>query len=299
MMPSRRTLLLVCVVCAVPALATELETGLFCRLSVEPNPAFTESLEAMQKRFLSVARERSGYQVLLRQEVEDAIAAAKVTDYASSDASLAKIAVRAKVKNAGFVSLKLTDRNELLLEGRVVRDDGKLLKSSVLAQPRGTGPILDVLTTAAERFFDQLNGLTPVAVVTPVTTTSTGSGGAGKVVAPLAVIEPTTPSNPGTALRVLGAVLGGAGVATTVVGVVIFANAGSVTRDASGNIAAADAPRVPAIRSQQGAALGLVTAGAALGITGVVMALLAPSAPVTAALAPRSDGAVLVVEGSF
>ena len=297
-MPSLRALVLLSLVCAVPGLAAERETGLFCPLSVEPNGALTESLEAMQKRFLSVARERSGYALLLRKEVEEAITAAKVTDFAHSDAALAKIAVEAKVKNAGFASLKLTDRNELLLEGRLVRDDGKLLKASVLAVPRGTGPLLDVLTTAAERFFDQLNGIAPVAAVAPPVTVAP-VGPNTKPPPAVAVGQPVAPSNPGTALRVLGLVLGGAGVATTVVGVVVFANAGSVTRDAAGNIAAADAPRVPAIRSQQSAALGLVTAGAALGITGVVMAILAPNAPVSAALAPRADGAVLVVEGSF
>jgi hypothetical protein len=298
-MPAARVSLLLALLCAVPALAAEPETGLICPLSVEPNAALTESLEAMQKRFLSVARERSGYALLLRKEVEEVIASAKVTDFARSDASLAKLAAQAKVQNAGFASLKLTDRNELLLEGRVVRGDGKLLKAAVLAVPRGTGPLLDVLTTAAERFFDQLNGVAPVAAAAPAPVPVAPAGPNTRPPPMVSVGPPVEPPNPGTPLRILGAVLGGAGVATTVVGVVVFANAGSVTRDAAGNIAAADAPRVPGIRAQQGAALGLVTAGAALGITGVVMAILAPSAPVTAALAPRADGAVLVVEGSF
>lgn len=289
-----RSLLCWCLLCATPGLAAEQESGLFCPLAVEPNAGLTESAEAMQKRFLSVARERSGYALLLRKEVEEAIAAAKVTDYAHSDASLAKVAVQAKVKNAGFVSLKLTDRNELLLEGRVVRDDGKLLKASVLAVPRGTEPLLDVLSTATERFFDQLNGTAPpVAVLTPAATPSAPAK------APLAVRQPSTPPNPGTPLRILGAVLGGAGVATTVAGVVIFVNAGTVQRDAAGNIAAADASRVAGIRAQQGASMGLFTAGATLCVTGLLMAVLAPDAPVTASLAPRADGAALVVEGSF
>lgn len=295
-MRSTRCLLLCCLLGAAPGLAAELESGLFCPLAVEPHAALTESTEAMQKRFLSVARERSGYALLLRREVEEAVAAAKVADYAHSDASLAQLAVKAKVKNAGFVSLKLTDRNELLLEGRVVRNDGQRLKASVLSVPRGSEPLLDVLSTAAERFFEQLNGTAPPVAVAPPAATP---GARGKVEAPLAVVQPPTPPTPGTPLRILGAVLGGVGVATAVTGVVIFATAGTVERDAAGNIAAADASKVPGLRAQQGAALGFVTAGAALGVTGLVMALLAPSAPVTASLAPRADGALLVIEGSF
>ena len=155
------------------------ESGLFCPLAVEPSAGLTETPEALQKRFLSIAREKSGYALLLRREVEDAVNAAKVTDAALSDASLSKIALQGKVRNAGYVSLKLTDRNELMLQGRVVRDDGKLLKASVLSVPRGTQPLLDVFTTAAERFFDQLNGMAPpVAELKPAGGTASGGGGA-------------------------------------------------------------------------------------------------------------------------
>jgi hypothetical protein len=274
------------------ALGEEPESGLFCPLAVEPNAGLTDSPEALQKRFLSVAREKSGYALLLRKEAEEALSAANVTDYAMSDVSLSKVATQGKVKNAGFVSLKLTDRNELMLQGRVVRSDGKLVKSSLISVPRGTQPLLDVLTTAAERFFDQLNGTAPpVAEVKPAVTTGPAK--------PVAVIQPTTPPNPGTALRILGIVMGAAGTGTAIAGAVVFGSAGTIEHDANGNVAAADAGRVKGVRAAQGAGLGLVTAGAALGITGLVMALAAPTAPVTAALAPRADGAVFVVEGRF
>jgi hypothetical protein len=291
-----RSLSMVFLLAARLALAAtpEPESALFCPLAVEPNAGLTEPIEALQKRFLSVARERSGYALLLRKEVEDVVLASKLTDFAHSDGSLSKLAEQGKVQNAGFVSLKLTDRNELMLEGRVVRADGKLLKASVLAVPRGTEPLLDVLATAAERFFDQLNGLAPVAELKAAPTSSDG-----KPAVPVVVSRPSTPPNPGTPLRILGAVLGGAGVATIAVGVGIFVGAGTVERDAAGNISSVDAPRVKHIREQQGTSMGLFTAGAALAVTGLVMVLAAPNAPVTAGLAPRADGATLVVEGSF
>lgn len=273
---------------ASAALAGEPETGLFCPLAVEPNPGLTEPIEAMQKRFLSVARERSGYALLLRREVEDAIKSGGAANYPDSDVALARLAAQGKVLNAGYVSLKLTERNELLLQGRVVRADGKLVKASMLAMARGKEPLLDVLAVAAERFFDQLNGSAPQMTVSLAPIPAQ----------PVVVTQPAAPTA-GAPLRILGLVLGGVGAATAVTGVVVFAAAGSVQQDVSGNISSLDAPRVPALRAQQGAAVGLITAGAALGVTGIVMALIAPTAPVNAALAPRADGAMFVVEGSF
>lgn len=88
-------------------------------------------------------------------------------------------------------------------------------------------------------------------------------------------------------------------MATLIAGIVVFAGAGTVQQDAAGNIAAVDAGRVKGIQQQQVTSMGLFTAGAALAISGLVMVLVAPNAPVTAGLAPRADGAVLVVEGRF
>jgi hypothetical protein len=283
---------LLSLVVASAALGAE-ETGLFCPLAIEANPALTESPDALQKRFLSVAREKSGYALLLRKEAEDAVKDAKVVDYASSDVSLGKIAATAKVENAGYVSLRLTERNELMLQGRVVRADGKLIKASMLSTPVGKQPLLDALAFAAERFFDQLNGKTPAPVpgAAPVQV-----AGTEKVPE---VVKPVEPMNPGTPLRILGIVLGTAGIATTVAGAVVFGGAGTIRQDANRNVHPEDAPRVAQVRSQQGVALGLITAGAALGITGIVMTIAAPTAPVTAAIAPRADGAVFVVEGNF
>ena len=284
-------------VLATAVRAAEPESGLFFPLAVEPNPSLTESLDAIQKRFLSVARNRSGYELLLLKEVEYALKDTPASDYAQSNASLAKLARKANVAVAGYVALRVAEGGELILDGRLVQADGKLLKAAMVAVPRGKEALIDAISRAAEKFFDRLNAIPvpaePLAVAVP---TPTKPGTPPPMVA---VPKPVEPPNPGTPLRILGAVLGGAGVATAVVGAVVFANAGTVEKDANGNIAAADASKVKGIRSQQGAALGLVTAGTALGLTGIVMLIAAPTAPVTAALAPRADGAMFVVEGSF
>lgn len=264
------------------------ETGLFCPLGVPSTGLAGTTPEALQKRFASVALDKSGYALSLRKEVEGAIAAAKVSDCATSNDALAKVAVAAKVQHAGYVSLSL-EGGAVLLQGRIVGVDGKLEKAASISVPRGSEPLLDALTTAAETFFDRLNG---VALPGPV-------ADARPEAPPLVMAPPTERPNPGTPLRIAGAVIGGAGVASIATGVALIVTAGTVQQDASGNVAIGDADRVPGIRSQQSAALGVLTAGGALAITGALMFALAPNAPVTAAIAPSADGALFAVGGKF
>ncbi len=264
------------------------ESGLFCPLGVPSTGLVGTTPEALQKRFASVALDKSGYALSLRKEVEGAIATAKVSDYATSNDALAKVAVAAKVQHAGYVALSL-EGGAVSLQGRIVGADGKLEKAANISVPRGTEPLLDVVTSAAEKFFDQLNGLAPPAPVADVRPEAP----------PLVMAPPEERANPGTPLRIAGVVLGGVGVATLATGVGLIVTAGTVQQDASGNVAIGDADRVPGIRSQQSAALGVLTAGGALAITGVLMFALAPNAPVTAAVAPSADGAMFAVGGKF
>jgi hypothetical protein len=293
-----RLLLPVVVLCAAHGLAATPETAAFCGLQVEPSPALTEPVEALQKKFSAVAREKSGYTLALRAEVDEAVKTARITDFAA-DEQLARVAVNARAKNAGAFSLRLTDRGDLLLQGRVVSAEGKLLKSALVSVPRNGEALLDALGRASQRFFDALNG-TLAAEPAPTSTASAGSGAAaGKETPPPLVSQPVTPPNPGTPLRIAGGVLGAAGVAASVTGIVLVASAPTVQQDQFGNVAAQDVGKVPQVRAAQGAGLGALTAGVALTLTGALMFALAPSAPVTAAVAPTEHGAVFAVGGTF
>jgi hypothetical protein len=73
------------------SMAATPESAAFCTLTLEPHPALTDAPEALQKKFLAVAREKSGYNLALRSEVDAALAKANATDL-SSDAQLAKVA---------------------------------------------------------------------------------------------------------------------------------------------------------------------------------------------------------------
>ncbi len=280
------------------SMAATPESAAFCPLTLEPHLALTDAPEALQKKFLAVARKKSGYNLALRSEVDAALAQANATDL-SSDAQLAKVATLASAKNAGAFALRITQSGDLLLEGRVVSAEGKLLKSATVSVPRNGEPVLEALTRAATRFFDALDGvlvenlpLLPVAA-TPLTPN------AESPIAPPLVFVPMEPPNPGTPLRIAGGIIGAGGIATTVVGVVLFATAGTVTKDAFGNIADSEVGKVREIREKQGGALGALTAGVALTLTGTLMFALAPNAPVTARVAPTNDGALFAVEGTF
>jgi hypothetical protein len=280
------------------SMAATPESAAFCPLTLEPHPALTDAPEALQKKFLAVAREKSGYNLAIRSEVDAALAKANATDL-SSDAQLAKVATLASAKNAGAFALRITQSGDLLLEGRVVSAEGRLLKSAMVSVPRNGEPVLEALTRAATRFFDALNGvlvenLPPLPVAaTPLTPN------AESPIAPPLVFVPMEPPNPGTPLRIAGGIIGAGGIATTVVGVVLFATAGTVTKDAFGNIADSEVGKVREIREKQGGALGALTAGVALTLTGTLMFALAPNAPVTARVAPTNDGALFAVDGTF
>ncbi|MFT3713111.1 MAG: hypothetical protein QM817_36110 [Archangium sp.] len=266
------------------------ESAAFVNLAVDPSPGLNEPVEALQKKFFAVAREKSGYTLALRAEVEDALKKSKVTEFAA-DAELAKVAKAANAKNAGYFTLRVTEMDTLLLQGRVVNDEGKLLKSALISVPRNGESLSDALARAGGKFFDTLNG---VAQPEPL-----AANGNSAPTPPPMMIRPSEPPNPGTPLRIAGAVVGGVGLATVVTGVVLLATSGTVEKDMYGNISVRDLPRVPGIQSKQGAALGALTAGAAVTLTGVLMVVLAPNAPVTAGIAPTSDGAMFAVGGSF
>ena len=290
--------LVVCASVAMGAPAPAAESAAFCPLAVEANPLLNETPDALQKKFTAVARDRSGYTLALKSEVEAAMSKGQVTDL-SSDAQLAKVAQNAAARNAGAFTLQLTERNEIMIQGRIVSSEGKLLKSAIVSVPVKGEPILEVVTRAASKFFDSLNGLAQPEPLVATNGQGTGGAGAPPPTPPPMLIKPVEPPNPGTPLRIAGGIIGGAGIATTVAGIVIFANAPTVRTDANGNIFEEDAGRVSEVQAAQGAGMAALTAGIAVTITGALMFAFAPSAPVTAGLAPTPDGAMFAVGGHF
>lgn len=276
-------------------------------LAVAPSPALTEPVEALQKRFLAVAREKSGYVLSLRREVEDALGQVGPKDFARSDDALGRLATAAKVQNGLHVTLQLTAKGELALSGRVVKANGERLRTASVTVPRAAGSLLDALAGAAGVFFEALKrGTAPVAEAPPVVVKPVENEPPppvevkpAPVVTPVQALVSEAPA-PGSPLRTVGFIVAGVGAATAIAGGVVFATAGTVQQDPStGNIALGDAPRVEGIRAQQAAGVAVLAAGGGVALVGAVLALVAPSAPVKAGLAPNAHGATLVLEGRF
>lgn len=103
---------------------------------------------------------------------------------------------------------------------------------------------------------------------------------------PAAVVVDEAPAKPfvskGLALGVLGV-----GAAVAVGGGVLFATAGSVTKDANGYVQADQADKVPGIQRQQALGVGLAAGGAAVALVGAGLFALAPAdAPAKVAVGP-------------
>jgi hypothetical protein len=292
-----RHLLFAMLLAASASLAAEQPTAILHPLEVTPNPALTEPAESLQRRFLSVAREHAGYLLLLRKEVETALKDAGTRDYARSDDALAQLAGVAKTQFALYVRFTLNAKNELVLEGRVVKASGERVAAATLVQPRGSGSLLDALSAAVPAFFQQLRKAPPVAAPEVPVATVEPVPPPPPLTDPVVVEQPAP--KPTSSLRTTGFVLAGVGAVGAAVGAIVFATAGTVQRDEEGNILKSDADRVTPIRTQQGVGLGVLAAGGALAITGAVFALIAPSAPVTAAVHPSAEGALLTVGGRF
>lgn len=299
-----RLLPLLSMLLALTARAAE-ETAVLHPLEVAQGPALTEPKEALQKRFLAVAREKSGVVLSLRKEVEAALEQVGARDFARSDDALAKLAVAAKTQHALYVSFRVTPKGELELSGRMVKASGEREHAASVTVPRGGGSLLDALGAAAAVFFDELKKSTgaPAVAEVPVEVEPKPE------VKPEPKVEPSPPARAspvearqapgGSPLRTVGFIVAGVGAAAAFAGAVVFATAGTVQRDEQGNIAAADAPKVAGIQAQQRAGVGVLVAGGAVAVAGAVIALVAPATPVTAVVAPRTDGLSIVVEGRF
>lgn len=291
-------------------------SGVLCPLEVQPHPKLKPLTEQLQKRFFSAARDTSGMNLALRLEAETAIGASGLHDFKTNDASLARLAQLAKVLYAGYATLLLSPKNELVLTARIVRDDGEVVATAQALAPRGKAAIPEELVALTEKLFvdlrtKELPDVKPsVAPKAPVVVVEVKQVEEAK---PPAAVEPPPPppplleiagepaSKPGSNLRPIGFGVAGAGAALAAGGAILYATAGTVRRDpATGNVYFEDVAKVTEVRTKQGVGLGLLVGGGVMAGAGLVMALLfATPAPATVAVVPTQDGAVLSLGGEF
>ncbi len=253
----------------------------------------------------------------------------KRQDCARNDECLKELAQKAKALYAVYAEADLDLSNQVVITGRIVRDDGvKAREPVVLKLPRGTEPFKDVAKVGITRLFEQLQlsmlpAAKPVEVKEPEVKTpevkavdpvaGTGTGIPNIVAPPMPPPEAKSQALPiglmvgGGAVAVLGAVLWGSGAA----------DAGNLKVDpATGFVGAVPTAEntesklaSTASGSERKQIIGgvLLGAGIAAGVTGLVLLLTSQSAEDAAlnkskmsfGFAPTANGAAAFVGGTF
>ncbi|MFZ5442773.1 MAG: hypothetical protein ACOZQL_22375 [Myxococcota bacterium] len=275
-------------------------------LELDPNPSLTRFEKELQTAWFKLLDERSGALVPSRKEAEAALKETKRLDFRESDEALAKLAEKAGTLYATFVSLQYTAKKQLVLQGRVVRDDGKLMKTARVELPKGDETIVNRFTPLAELFFADLalSGLPtfkeavktvePVVVVKPPDQVGEKN--------PPPPPPPIVPVDTGEGQRTAGQVLliGGAGVA--VVGAVLLGagqGIGGSLGVMDGNIPADKVNDYRTAQTLTGAGLVTLGVGAAAALVGGIVWATAPAAPVKVTAVPTAGGAMFGIQGEF
>ncbi len=272
-------------------------------LELQPNPALKKFEEPLRAAFIETLRDKAGVLVPTRKEVEQAFLDGKRQDCRESNECLTALATCAGTLYALFVEVSYTEKKELVVSGRVVRDDGKLVSTQSVREEKGKETIVDVSRRLFIKLFEQLAlaklpTFKEAAVVTPPVLDPV------KVVPPVERFPPPPPppavepsANVG---RVIGWTAVGVGSAVGIAGVVSFATAPAIRKEPNGNIFADDASKLPATRLQQQLGVGLMAGGFGVAIVGaVVVAISKDAESVKTTVVPMPGGAVVLVGGVF
>jgi hypothetical protein len=273
-------------------------------LELQANPALKKLEDQLKSTFASALRERGGVLTPMKAEAEAAYAAGKRQDCRESNECLMQLAARAGTLYALFAEVGYSEKKVISVSARVVRDDGKVMGSTVVSEDKGKDTIVEVSKRLFLKAFEELalpNLPTfKEAKADPPTPELT------KIDPPLVVKElPPPPPPPPPQVtervtspgRIAGLVLVGAGALAAIGGVVAIAAVPDVVND-QGNVTDVDAFR--RVQGQQAAGVGLLVGGGAVAIAGAVIAIVSKDREVTkTALVPTPGGAVLVVGGSF
>ena len=112
--------------------------------------------------------------------------------------------------------------------------------------------------------------------------------------------EAGRPATPGLFWRPVGYTALAVGAAAAIAGVITFAAAPAIHKDADGNVLLEDAGRFRSSQTQQGLGVGLMVGGAVIAAAGGAV-LLAPSSgsTVKASVWPTAGGAVVTLGGTY
>lgn len=284
-----------------------------------PSDFGAKNEEALQVDFRKVLRD-VGVQVPNSFMLSSALSDLRRQDCDRENQCLTLLAVKADTLYAMYVAVDFDVARNVTVSGRVVRNDGQAMgepKSITLPQGKDTfNAVAKVLLTRLMRDELKLGALPvakPVAAKPPEVTPVVDAG-----VPVVAKVEPVdagvvmTPPPPPpleeSSMKTIGYVATGVGAAGVLTGAILFGiGSGSVRAIADGSIVPkpGETPEAAAASYRQAVGLqpaGLVTLaiGAAAAGAGIVMVMLAPSAPAKVSVMPLQGGGAFVgIEGEL
>ena len=282
-------------------------------LEFDPRPELVSASDKLKGAWVEAVREAGEVVTPSRRELDAALLEVGRRDCRTSNDCLAALAVKGAGLYAVHAMVELTEAGVFVVTARVVRDDGKLMASFTVQQPRGDKKkplvpavkllLVDVikgLGVKALPTFMEAVAAPPPAVVTPPPAPPP------VVVAPPPVVEPVAaPVEPAPKTRtVAGFTVMGTGAAVGLAGGVLLFVAQTQARalmvDARGFLpATADADtfsRANTANTLHLAGLVGLGVGAASLVAGLVVLLTGPS-EASVSFLPIAGGGVAVVGG--
>ncbi len=267
-----------------------------------------DELKAELPRFLRVAK----LDIPLTTAAQEALIALKRQDCDRDDGCLQQLAQKAQTLYAMYASIDYTIEKNVVASGRVVGDDGTLMRRQVaVTLPKGKAAFGVVAREALAKLVGELE-LTKLpasrAVVVPPTPAVVEKVEPAKSEVPVETITPVVVGPPppqppmvqasSDSTRTVAYVTIGAGLAAVIFGAAYGLTAEPIRFDET-NVVAADASKVAGTRLRQGIGLGAVGAGAAAIIVGAVIWGTSPASGPSVAVMPIAGGGIVSVGGTF
>lgn len=257
-----------------------------------------EDRESLQREYTRLLR-LGGAQVPDFVHFDFALRELKRQDCEREDECLAQLAKKAESLYALYASLDYTLEGAVWVSGRVVRDDGKVVRPTQIVKMK-EGEFKDDAIKALTQLFEQLK-LSELPAERPVEATVSAATPVPSTVAPPEVRKTVESSgegqrSAGRAVVIVGAVGAVAGGALLAVGQVMR---DGVTPDANHNLPLEQLSTFQTARTLSTGGLIAVGAGGATALVGALIWGLAPSAPVKVSAVAAPGTAVMSVQGEF
>lgn len=280
-------------------------------LEFDPRPELVSSTDKLKAAWVDAVREAGDVVTPSRKELDAALAEVGRKDCRTANDCLAALAVKGAGLYAVHAMLELSEAQVFTVTARVVRDDGRLMASFSAQQPRGDRKKA-LVPVVKQLLVDAVKGLgvskLPAfkeAIAAPPPVVEPPPPPPPVVTAPVEVVQPVEKPAGSSPRKAIGFTLLGVGAAGAVVGGVLVllaqAHARALMVDARGFLPAgadeATLARARAANTQQLAGLVALGGGAALAVTGLLVALVGADPAVT--LVPLEHGALAVVGGVF